>query len=249
MRFIPGFLSAVLGMLAGWSALAALVVMLAGPDRDGGIAMGAVFDIGPIGGVAGLIAGIWLFMRFGLVRAAAPTPAEEASAAAPTPAEKASGAAPRPSRRPSFPFAVAVTLIATTLAWWAWYELIRSPDLTHGFMTLELQFRLPAGMALPDNREDVRLEVEEANGYAIASPLPGWRAHQGDRAVILGSASLMYKTRHRVVRLTLPGVETQSWRIDLGSDPDPSTSFSPWRVADQTPQKQIEMNFRLSADR
>jgi hypothetical protein len=246
MRFILGFLSAILGMLGGWSALAALVVMLGGPDRDGGIAMGAVFDIGPIGGVAGLVAGIWLFMRFGLVRDPAPPPAQEAAEAA---AEAAADAAPRPRARLSFPFAVAVALIATTLAWWAWYELIRSPNLSHGFMTLELQFRLPAGMTLPDNREDVQLEVEEASGYAIASPLPGWRAHQADRAVILGSASLMYKTRHRVVRLTLPGVEMQSWRIDLGSDPDPIPDFSPWRAADQRSQKQIEMSFRLSADR
>ena len=52
MRFILGLLSALLGALAGWSALAALVIALAGPDRDGGIAMGAFFDIGPIGGVA-----------------------------------------------------------------------------------------------------------------------------------------------------------------------------------------------------
>ena len=49
MRFIIGLLSGVLGMLAGWAGLAFLVVSLAGPDRDGGIAMGAFFQIGPIG--------------------------------------------------------------------------------------------------------------------------------------------------------------------------------------------------------
>ena len=35
MRFILGFLSGVIGMLAGWFGLAALVIALAGPDRDG----------------------------------------------------------------------------------------------------------------------------------------------------------------------------------------------------------------------
>ena len=39
MRFIIGFLSGVLGMLAGWFALAALVIAVSGPDRDGGIAI------------------------------------------------------------------------------------------------------------------------------------------------------------------------------------------------------------------
>lgn len=55
----------LIGLVAGWSALAALVIALAGPGNDGGIAMGAVFAIGPVGGLAGLIAGIWLFRRFG----------------------------------------------------------------------------------------------------------------------------------------------------------------------------------------
>src|SRR5215510_3715150 len=107
MRFVLGFLSALLGALAGWSGLAALVVMLAGPDRDGGIAMGAFFDIGPIGGVAGLIAGIWLFMRFGMVR----------DAALPSAAENADNV-PRRAARLSLPFAIPVLLIAAGLAWW-----------------------------------------------------------------------------------------------------------------------------------
>jgi len=222
MRIILGLLSALLGMLAGWSALAALVIMLAGPDRDGGIAMGAVFNIGPIGGVAGLIAGIWLFVRFGLVRSTA---------------------------LPSFPFAVTVLFIAAGLVWWAWYELIRSPNLSHGFMTLELQFRLPAGMTLPDKEEDVRIEVEEAQGYATALLPANWRAHDSDRPAIIASASLMYKTRHRVVSLTLPGIPTQSWPVELPSDPDPTAGYSPWRVAGESSAAKIEMHFRLSADR
>ncbi|MGY4290583.1 hypothetical protein ACVWXO_009849 [Bradyrhizobium sp. LM2.7] len=238
MRFLLGFLSALLGMLAGWSALAALVVMLAGPDRDGGIAMGAFFNIGPAGGVAGLIAGIWLFVRFGLVR-------NDASPLA----AQASDAAPHPATRLSFPFAVTLLLIAGVLAWWAWYELIRSPYLSHGFMTLEFEYRLPTGMILPDNKEDVQIEVEEARGYATALLPANWRAHDGDRVAIIASASLMYKTRHRLVSLTLPGIPTQSWPIDLPSDPDPTPGYSPWRVASAPSQAKIEMHFRLRADR
>jgi hypothetical protein len=238
MRFILGLLSALLGALAGWSGLAALVVMLAGPDRDGGIAMGAFFDIGPIGGVAGLIAGIWLFVRFGIVRNAAPQPVTETS-----------DVAPHRATRLSAPFAVTVLLIATSLAWWGWYEFIRSPNLSHGFMTLAIEFRLPAGMTLPDKEEDVQIQVEEAQGYASAMLPANWRAHDGDRKAIISSASLMYKTRHRAVSLTLPGTPTQSWPIDLPSDPDPTPGFSPWRVASEPSPTKIEMHFRLSADR
>jgi hypothetical protein len=238
MRIILGILSALLGALAGWSGLAALVVMLAGPDRDGGIAMGAFFDIGPIGGVAGLIAGIWLFVRFGLVRHATPQPAAETS-----------DAAPRPAARLSLPFAIPVLLITAGLAWWGWYELIRSPYLSHGYMTLAIEFRLPAGMTLPDKEEDVHIEIEEATGYANAMLPANWRAHDGDRKAIIASTSLMYKTRHRVVSLTLPGIPTQSWPVDLPSDPDPTPGFSPWRVASEGSPAKIEMHFRLRADR
>lgn len=238
MRFILGLLSALLGALAGWSGLAALVVMLAGPDRDGGIAMGAFFDIGPIGGVAGLVAGVWLFVRFGLIRHAAPQPASVTSSAA-----------SRPKARLSLAFAIPVLLITAGLAWWGWYEFIRSPYLSHGYMTLDIEFRLPAGMALPDKEEDVHIEVEEAQGYANAMLPANWRAHDGDRRAIITSASLMYKTHHRAVSLTLAGLPAQSWPIDLPSDPDPTPGFTPWRTASDASPTMIEMHFRLRADR
>ncbi len=238
MRFVLGLLSGVLGMLAGWSALAALVVALSGPDRDGGLAMGAFFNIGPFGGVAGLIAGIWLFNRIGIVR--------EGSASAPA---ETSGTASPPRRQLSYPFAVTILLLAAGIAYWAWYELIRSPYLSHGFMTLELQFRLPSGMGLPSDKQGVQIEVEERGGYATVNLSERWRGHDGDRQVILATAELSYKTRHRVVWLTLPGTTTDSWRLDLSGDPDPTPGYTPWRASDNASGTKIEMNYRLSADR
>ena len=68
MRIILGLLSGLLGALAGWFGLALLVISLAGSGRDGGVAMGAFFLIGPIGGLVGLIAGVLLFIKIGIVR-------------------------------------------------------------------------------------------------------------------------------------------------------------------------------------
>jgi hypothetical protein len=232
MRFILGLLSGLIGLLAGWSGLAALVVALSGPDRDGGVAMGAFFTIGPVGGVFGLIAGIWLFNRIGVVRDGAP-----------------SNGPPAARARLSYPFAVTILLLAAGLAYWAWYELIRSPYLSHGFMTLDLQFRLPSGMSLPADKKDVQIEVEERGGYAIIDLSELWHGHDGDRQVILATASLSYKTHHRVISLTLPGMLTETWRLDLSSDPDPTPGYTAWRLPDNAPGTKIEMNYRLSADR
>jgi hypothetical protein len=220
------------------SGLAFLVISLAGPDRDGGIAMGAFFNIGPIGGLVGFGAGIWLFTKIGFVRESAPAPAADKS-----------DAATRPQTRISRLFAGAVLAIAATLAWWAWYELIRSPYLTHGFMTLNLQFRLPLGMSLPPSGEDVQITVQEGQEQTIVTLGQSWRAHDGDRKVILATATLDMKTSQRVVSLALPGVPEQNWRLDLSYDPDPTPGYSDWRLPSSGSATKIEMNFRLSADR
>jgi hypothetical protein len=246
MRIALGFLSGVVGMLAGWFGLAFLVIALAGPDRDGGIAMGAFFNIGPLGAVVGFGVGIWLFVKFGLVApgaasAAAPFP-EPASAPAP-------GAAVAPARRISRPFALVVLAIVGGLAWWAWYELIRSPYLTHGYMTLALQFRLPAGMAPPAEARNVQIVLDEGG-----RPWPaylneaGWRGHQGDRAVILASVSMSYKASRRIVTLSMPGAPSQSWTLELSSDPDPTPGYTAWLPSGNAPDA-IELNYRLTADR
>jgi hypothetical protein len=239
MRFILDFLSGVIGLLAGWFGLAALLIWLFGPDRDGGLAMGAFFNIGPIGGVVGFLAGVLLFNKKGVVSQRTPSPAAEFSDAALAPTRT----------RVSRPFAVAVLALAGGLAWWAWYELIRSPYLTHGFMTLELQFRLPPGMALPPDATDVHIDVEEGQQYALVTLGSSWRGSDGDRRGILASASLMRKTSRRVVHLEFPGVPEQTWRLDLPSDPDPTPGYSPWRLPSGDSAPTIEMKFRLSADR
>lgn len=238
MRYILGFLSGALGLLAGWSSLAALVIGLAGPDRDGGLAMGAFFNIGPIGGVVGFVVGVLLFIKFGLVPQAIPSSDAERSGTAPVSART----------RVSKAFAVAVLLLAGGLAWWAWYELIRSPYLTHGYMKLELQFRLPAGMGLPAEATDAHIVVEEGQQYADVPLGRAWHGTDGDRRVILANTTLSRKTSHRVVRLELPGIPLQTWQLNLPSDPDPTSGYSPWRLSGSPAAAKIEMNFHLGAD-
>jgi hypothetical protein len=247
MRIVLGFLSGVVGMLAGWFGLAFLVIALAGPDRDGGVAMGAFFNIGPFGAVIGFGIGVWLFVRFGLVAQGASfatAPSSEPANASPAGAESA------PARdRISGPFAVVVLAIVGGLAWWGWYEFIRSPYLTHGDMTLMLQFRLPADMAMPAEARDVQIVLDEAGRqWPAYLNEAGWRGHQGDRAVILASVSMSYKTSRRIVTLSMPGVPSQSWAIDLSGDPDPTPGYTAWRPSRGVPNP-IELNYRLTADR
>lgn len=239
MRFIIGFLSGVLGALAGWFGLAMLVIALSGPDRDGGIAMGAFFNIGPVGAVVGFVAGVLLYLKFGITRETA-SPVDGAQPPAATAPKRA---------RVSRPFAIVVVAVLAGLGWWAWYELIRSPYLTHGFMTLEMQFRLPAGMAVPQDASTVHIMVEEGPQYLEPGLGPSWHGTDGDHPVILAHVTLSRKTSRRAVTLELPGVAKKTWRLDLAGDPDPMPVFSPWRVPAGGADPKIEMNYRLKADR
>jgi hypothetical protein len=247
MRIVLGFLCGVVGMLAGWFGLALLVIALAGPDRDGGVAMGAFFNIGPLGALIGFGFGVWLFVKFGVVAQGASLATAPASepASAPSPGAATAPATARISR----PFAVVVLAIAGGLAWWGWYEFIRSPYLTHGYVTLALQFRLPADVAAPADAKDVQIVLDEA-GRRWPADLneAGWRGHQGNRAVILASVSMMYKTSRRVVTLSMPGAPSQSWTLDLSSDPDPTPGYTAWLPSRDAPNP-IELNYRLIADR
>jgi hypothetical protein len=246
MRIVLGFLSGVVGMLAGWFGLANLVMASAGPDRDGGVAMGAIFNIGPLGGLIGFGVGVWLFVKFGLVahdaaHVAAPS-SEPASASSP-------GAAVAPATtRISRPFAV-VVLAIVGLAWWSWSEFRRSPYLTHGYMTLALQFRLPADMAVPGEAREVQIVLDE-DGRPWPAYLneSAWLGHQGNRAVVLASVSMMYRASRRVVTLSMPGAPAQSWPLDLPSDPDPTPGYTAWLPSRDAPNP-IELNYRLTADR
>jgi hypothetical protein len=132
------------------------------------------------------------------------------------------------------------------LSWWGWYEFIRSPYLTHGYMTLHLQFRLRAEMTLPTDEKDVQLDVREGGRYSN-SYLNGdaWRGHDGNRPGILATALLAYKTYTRTVTLELPGLTAETWTLDLSADPDPTPGFTEWRSSSPGSKSGIEMSFSL----
>jgi hypothetical protein len=104
-------------------------------------------------------------------------------------------------------------------------------------------------MAAPAEAKDVQIVLDE-RGQRWPAYLneAGWREHQGNRAVILVSVSMMYKTSRRVVTLSMPGAPSQSWTLDLSSDPDPTPGYTAWLPSRDAPNP-IELNYRLFADR
>ena len=67
MKVLITVLSGLAGAIIGWVAAAALTIAFGGyfglTEFEGQRSMTAIFGIGPIGGVVGLIAGLWLALR------------------------------------------------------------------------------------------------------------------------------------------------------------------------------------------
>jgi hypothetical protein len=68
MKAFIVLLGGLAGAIVGWVAAAAATMLLGGyfglTEFEGEKSMTAIFGIGPIGGVAGLIAGLWLALRW-----------------------------------------------------------------------------------------------------------------------------------------------------------------------------------------
>lgn len=228
MRYVIGFLSGILGALAGWFSLAMLVIALAGHDQDGGIAMGAFFQIGPVGAVIGFILGALVFIKLG---------------------QKRVSTEDRTQRRRAAPlYALVVVGIAAMLSYWGWYTFIRSPYLTHGFMTLTMQFKLPPDAEVPAASDDVHINIYEGSGQTDVIFLPNWLRKDGGASIITATATLSMKTQDRVISLEMPGVAVERWILDLPYDPDPTPAASLWRMPDGNPAKPIQLSYQLGAD-
>jgi hypothetical protein len=61
------FLGGVVGLVVGWVVTAAVVIiggnLIGVTDFEGALSMGAIFAYGPMGGLIGLIAGVWIVRR------------------------------------------------------------------------------------------------------------------------------------------------------------------------------------------
>src|SRR5262245_48163726 len=171
MTYVLALLAGIVGAAAGWVAAAAATLLVGGmmgvSDFEGGRAMLAVWGIGPIGGVVGLIAGVALVLRRrgGL---------------------SAGGIAWR------LPLVIAAIAALAAGGLWSLYEA--RPVLTANGPAPRLAFevRLPAGVAAPARAGDVRVELHtERNrmpGRIAEEPA---RAEAG-RAVLAGDVEVYY---------------------------------------------------------
>jgi hypothetical protein len=207
MTTVFAILGGLAGAVAGWVAAAAIAIFLSGyygvSDFEGARSMTAIFFFGPIGGLIGLIIGVWLALRLR--------------------AGKKVGGKAVAARLPVVLAAVA-GLVVATIGVLYWYSPILNPNGPAPRLAFEI--RLPAGLAIPASGIDINL-ITEKNSMPATLDTGAAREESG-RPVISGSVELAYRSSWRIVELKTPNTPEQLFVLRTGARPGHDPSFGQW---------------------
>jgi hypothetical protein len=207
MTLLLSLLAGIAGCAIGWIAAAALTIFLGGTlgisDFEGGRGMLAIWGIGPIGGLVGLIAGVVLTLRK-------------------RGGHSAGGLAWRVP-------AVIGTIVALAAAgFWFFYETRPVLNTNGPAPRLAFEVRLPPGLAPSDG---IKAELHTEKNKMPASLSRETPRSEGGRSVIGGSVEMYYRSGWRLLEVRVPGQDDRLFQIGLPASPRRSTDFGRWERA------------------
>lgn len=131
---------------------------------------------------------------------------------------------------------IVIAVTAVVLGGWAFYEYQATPWLRPGNQYLLFEVRLPAGAAMPNPRDGVKVTLRQTVSTLLDSnintiPADMERAtfrQEGDRVVIAGEIALAYRASDRQVEVTIPRRQMQTYPLRLASSPRHMKQFSAW---------------------
>lgn len=224
MTLLLSLLAGIVGCVIGWAGAAALTLLLGGyfgvSDFEGGRGMLAIWGIGPIGGLIGLVAGIALVLkkrgRFSLGAIAWRLPL------------------------------VIAGIVALVAAGFWWMHETRPVLNTNGpAPRLAFEVRLPPGLAPTEGtKAELHTEKNKMPGL-IAREAP--RTDAG-RAVLAGSVELYYRSGWLLLEVRVPGQHDRIFKLNLPSSPRRSTDMTRWQKADFIAEPGLTQPKKAGAD-
>jgi hypothetical protein len=212
MSILRAVIGGIVGLLIGYFALAFLSSVVMGwygvSDFEGGRGMAAAFVFGPLGGLLGLVGGIWLGLRRGGAQ----------------PAGKTLG-------RAGIALLAIVALAAGGLA--IYYNSIpHRLEYDQAGASLEFELRAPAGFALPDDPYKIEVRLDTDLNRQPAVWLDPALRQDGDWQVLAGTVELYYRTSSRLLVFRVPDGRDRIFRLGLAAKPDPEAGWSDWHAVD-----------------
>jgi hypothetical protein len=92
------------------------------------------------------------------------------------------------------------------------------------------EIRLPPGAKPPANPADIQIEFQtDKNQMIVATPEV---ARDGERAVMRGNVPILFRTKERMIVLSLPGEPVRTFKLRLSEAPARHGDFGPWQEAE-----------------
>jgi hypothetical protein len=209
MTYILAFFAAIVGATAGFFLLAALGSVLAPvlgvSSFEGAAGYFAVFVLGPIGGLTGLVLGLWLVFRY--------------------------KGGHRTFSAIAGRSAIVVVAIVVVAAAGVQLRLATLENFANGpAPQLAFEIRLPANAAISRQGLDFEMQAgSQRSGGFLRDP---WLRQDGDRPVLVGFVPLYTRTSQRMLVMSRPGEPKLLFNIRLSATPTPSDSFGDWQRVD-----------------
>jgi hypothetical protein len=209
MTFIYAIIAGIVGAAAGWLLTALVTTVIAGmlgvSNFEGAIGFLAIWGTGPIGGLFGLLFGMFAVLRYrGGYRSFGAIAARGIAAVA-----------------------VIATLGAITIS----FMIANIEHFSDGNPTMHFEIRLPAGLTIAE-RTSVTIEMQAGSQRSDGYFNDAWLRADGDRAVLSGFVPLYTRTSLRMLVLKMPDQKRLIFSIALSATPAKSESFGAWRRVD-----------------
>jgi hypothetical protein len=204
LSLAAALLGAGLGFVAVAAAAAGLAPLLGISSFEGAAGYFAIFLGGPVGAVVGLVGAPWLVLRRRGYRGLSAL-----------------------GGRLVLTVGSVVGLAALALAGFWYMRPIANSNGPPPQLVFEI--RLPAGVALPDDRDGL-VELQTSENTMPASSVEV-RQEEG-RPLIAGTVDMYYRTSNRILVLKMPDKRDVLFVLRLGRSPAHSKTFTAWTAAD-----------------
>jgi MFS family permease len=212
VTYVLAIIAGITGLVVGWAAATAAMIgvgtLFGMSNFEGALGMQAVFGAGPIGGIAGLVLGIWLVLR--------------------RRGHRRLGAV-------AWRLPVVILAIAGLAAGVIWYLYETRTNLgtsSSGAPRLDFEIRLPPGTELAAAPSRIRIELNTEHNRMPGQVFDRRGRKEGDRQVVAGSVELAYRSSWRLLEMTVPGEPARIFDLKLSARPGHMKTFGPWRRVD-----------------
>ncbi len=213
MTYFIAIVVGIIGAALGWIVAAVLALLIGDllevSNFEGGLGMLAVLGIGPIGGLIGLVAGVWFTLRW-------------------------RGHVGPGAVAWRIPLVIVATISLVAGAMWYFYET--RPNLSTaqgGTPRLEFEIRLPPGTVPATPLSHIRIELNTERNRIPGLVFDKAGRQEGDRLIIVGSVELHYRSSWRLLELIMaPSEPARIFDLKLASSPRHMKDFGPWGRVD-----------------